>query len=266
MYLYERLQHEKNIREKQLKFQVPPEPDINKEKRFVALMTSMSHTYGNALAFMENWVLDMFPKDEHGNSMFKTIHVNSKIAHRQLRSTNKEFLKKSKPMIIFRPRIASYDEERFLQGTSLTTRQADIFPIWGGGNLMPFIDDPKHDISVKFQLNRVVFYIDVIIILETLMEQIDYRHYLENAIRWDQPFNIRTALESYIPQDMLSILGECCDVPLYDGNKSISTFLEYMNGHSAYPITYKFRGASGTKEFFRYYPATIETNDRVINR
>lgn len=257
MYLYERLNKERELRENQIKFQVPPEPP--KEKRFVALMTSMSHTYGNALAFIENWMIDMFPKDEHGNTMFKTIHVNSKIAHRQIRSTNKEFLKKSKPMIIFRPRIAPYDEERFLQGTPIITRQADIHPTWGGGYLQPFLDDPQHDIAVKFQLNRVVFYVDVVLILETLMEQIDYRHYLENAIRWDQPFPISTSFESFLPQEMLSLIGDCCGVPLYDETKSVGPFLDYMNQHSAYPITYKFRGASGSKEFFRYYPVNIET-------
>ncbi len=155
MYLYERLAEEKRRREEQIKFMVPPEPEP--EKRFVSLMTSMSHTYGNAFAFIETWVLDLFPKDADGNSMFKTIHVNSKISHRQMRSTNKEFLKKSKPMIIFRPRIAPYDEERFLTGTPLITRQADLHPSWGGGYLMPFLDDPQHDIAVKFQLNRVVF-------------------------------------------------------------------------------------------------------------
>ena len=257
MYLYEKLEQERKRREKQIAFTTPPPPPP--EKRFVSLMTSMSHTYGNALAFIENWVLDLFPKDGNGDSMFKTIHVNSKIAHRQIRSTNKEFLKKSKPMIIFRPRIAPYDEDRFLQGTPLITRQADIHPTWGGGSLLPFLDDPQHDIAVKFQLNRVVFYVDVIIILETLMEQIDYRHYLENAIRWDQPFNLRTAFESFMPQEMLSILGDCCGVPLYDDNGNVADFLKYMNQHSAYPITYKFRGASGTKEFFRYYPVTVET-------
>ena len=50
MYLYERLEKEKKRREDQIKFTVPPEPAP--EKRFVSLMTSMSHTYGNALAFI----------------------------------------------------------------------------------------------------------------------------------------------------------------------------------------------------------------------
>lgn len=68
---------------------VPASPPINNDKRYVALMSSMSHTYGNALAFIQNWVLSIFPKD-----MFKTIHVNSKIAHRQLRSTPNEYLKR----------------------------------------------------------------------------------------------------------------------------------------------------------------------------
>ena len=102
------------------------------------MMTSMSHTYGNVLAWVQKYVLDLMPEDT-----FKTIHVNSKIAHRQLRSTNHEFLKKTKPMIIFRPRIAGIDEDRFLKGTPLIERQYDLYNTYGGTNLQAFFNDPK---------------------------------------------------------------------------------------------------------------------------
>ena len=39
-----------------------------------------------AIAFIQKWLVDLFPED-----YFKTYHVSSKIAHRQLRNTNKEF-------------------------------------------------------------------------------------------------------------------------------------------------------------------------------
>ena len=58
------------------------------DKRYINMMTSMSHTYGNVLAWAQKYVLDIMPENT-----FKTIHVNSKIAHRQLRSTSHEFLK-----------------------------------------------------------------------------------------------------------------------------------------------------------------------------
>ena len=121
---------------------------------------------------MQNHIINLFPKD-----LFKTVHVNSKIAHRQIRSTGYEYTKKSKPMIIFRPRIADVNEDRFLKGTPLIERLGDLYSTWGATNLQPFMDDPKNDISVKYQLNRSVLYVDVVLVFSTLMQQIDYIHY-----------------------------------------------------------------------------------------
>lgn len=181
MYLYERQAIEREEAEKINKL-LYPKKDLPKDKRYVSLMGSMSHTYGNALAFIQNWVLNMFPKD-----MFKTIHVNSKIAHRQLKGSTQEFIKKTKPMIIFRPRIPSHDEEKFLQDTALIERMTDIYSTWGATNLQPFYKDDNKNVSVKYQLNRTVMYVDVSIILSTLMQQLDYYHYIENAIRINHP-------------------------------------------------------------------------------
>ena len=160
---------------------------LSHDKRYVSLMGSMSHTYGNALAFMQNYIINLFPKD-----LFKTIHVNSKIAHRQLRSTSYEYTKKAKPMIIFRPRIGAVDDDRFLKGTPLIERQGNLYSTWGATNLQPFMNDPNHDISVKYQLNRSILYVDVVLVFSTLMQQIDYIHYIQNAVRLNIPFTINT--------------------------------------------------------------------------
>lgn len=252
MYLYERIAKEKEESEKFKNKFVPPKP--KEDKRYVSLMSSMSHTYGNALAYMQNWIINLFPEN-----MFKTIHVNSKIAHRQIRSTPHEYLKKSKPMIVFRPRIPSYDEDRFLKGTAMIERQTDIYSSWGSSNLLTFFEDPDKDISVRYQMNRTVMYVDVVVLLSTLMQQLDYYHYLQNAVRIGHPFSLQTCFESYLPQEMLKILGDCVDVPLYDADGTTKTFLDYMNGHSYFPITYKLQGSTNSKEFYRYYPVSIDT-------
>ena len=84
--------------------------------------TSASHTFGNVTAYIENWLINLFPKDT-----FKTIHVSSKAGHRQLRSTPKEFLKKQRPMFIIRPRIEWDPGEIFLSGSLLTERLIDQY-------------------------------------------------------------------------------------------------------------------------------------------
>ena len=257
MYAYERIQKEKE-KEKQLKQLqstfIENEYNQTHQSKYISLMSSMSHTYGNVLAFMQKWIMDLFPKD-----MFKTVHVNSKIAHRQLRSTEHEYIKKMKPMIIFRPRISGTDEDRFLKGTELTERQVDVYRQWDRGSLMPFFDDPKKDLCIQYQLNRSVMYIDVTLLFSTLMQQIDYYHYLANAVRIGHPFFIETCLESYIPQEMLYVVSQASGVPLYDKDGTTKEFLDYMNQNSMYPITYKLQGSTRTKEFYRYYPVNIDT-------
>lgn len=221
---------------------------------YITMMSSMAHTYGNVLAYMQKYILELFPE-----GLFKTIHTHSKLAHRQMKSTNHEFLKKQRPMIIFRPRIAGRDEDRFLKGTALIEPQSDVFSTWGNPALRDFLTDPKNEFRVKYQQNRSVMYIDVIIIFSTLMQQINYIHYLENRVRWDAPRLEPTCLESFIPQEMLSLISRIINVPMYDPcDGNTKEFLTYLQGISCYPITFMFDGATGTREFFRYNKSNVE--------
>jgi hypothetical protein len=262
MYRYQRDQLEKE-RAKKYSQMVDASTIQNrkqKDKRYVTMMTSMSHTYGNVLAWIQKYVLDLMPDD-----LFKTVHVNSKIAHRQIRSTDHEFLKKSKPMIIFRPRIAGMDEDRFLKGTSLIERQYDIYNTWGTTNLQPFFEDPQNDLMIKYQQNRSVMYVDVIMIFATLMNQIDYVHYLQNALPWNSSKFVPTFLESYIPQEMLKIISDITGKPLFDKENSTREFLQYLEQNCQTPVTYKLQGSTGTREFYRYYPTHIDTTFTDLN-
>ena len=252
MYLYEEIARSKKEEAKMMRYK-KVEPPVDNRK-YVALMNSVSHTYGNALAYMQNYIINLFPKN-----LFKTIHVNSKIAHRQIRSTPHEYLKKMKPMIIFRPRIPNRTEERFLQATPLIERQTDIYSQWGNSTLMDFFHDQEHDLTIKYQLNRTVMYVDVILVFQTLMQQLNYIHYIENAVRIEHNFTLETFFESYLPQDLLEMVSKYVDIPLYDENGNTKQFIEYMNQHSGYPITYKLQGSTQTREFYRYYPVSIDT-------
>ena len=95
-------------------------PIRNHPVKFVQMMPSSAHTYGNAVAFIQKWLIDQFPKKEDGSSIFKTINVSSKIAHRQLRRTT-EIGKNNKPALMIRPRV-DFSDDRFLQGTPLTDK------------------------------------------------------------------------------------------------------------------------------------------------
>ena len=62
--------------------------------RYSMASASMAHTYGNITTFVNQWLLDLFPKN-----YFKTNYINSTIAYRDFATYNnnrKEFIKKPK--------------------------------------------------------------------------------------------------------------------------------------------------------------------------
>lgn len=222
-----------------------------KEVKYVTMMGSAAHNYGNVLATFQKWMIDIMPE-----KLFKTIHVQSQLAHRQLLSTPHQFLKKSKPIIVFNPRI-SYDEDRFLDGTLLTERHTELYNRAEYTDLQPFFYDDKKRIGIKYTLNRYVMYVDVLMVFGTSIQKINIAHYLKNALRIRIPFDIFANLESYLSKDMMQIVSTLSGVPLKTEEGGTKPFLDYMNSNSAFPVTYKLQGSSGTDEYYRYYPADI---------
>jgi hypothetical protein len=223
---------------------------------YMSVMASSAHTYGNLLATVQKWFLDIFP-----DNFFKTIHVSSRIAHKQILSTPTQFLKKSKPMIIFRPRI-DYNEDTFLGKTMFVERM-------GGGpinsqspgtvDLNPFLFDPERNLEVQFSQTRRIMYMDITMVFSTLIQQLNYMDFLRTQFVPGRPFDIDTHLEAYLPNTFMETLGNLAGVPVHQKDGSVGDFLDYLNGHSYFPVTYKLAGETGKEEFYRYYPAKIFT-------
>lgn len=219
--------------------------------------TSLAHTYGNVTCFITEYLKSLFPKD-----YFRTIHISSAIAYKQFnifQNTKKEFLRKRKPMLIIRPRVELNDTDTFLYGTFMTSRITDNYMDRDFSNLQEFIYDNERGNCMKYLLNRLKMNFDISIITETQIEQLNMAHYFKNRVRQEHPFFLSTSLESFIPREMMEMMSEDVGIPLYDENKSVKPFLDYVNGISLYPITYKMKNASGNDEFFRFYPVNIDT-------
>ena len=228
---------------------MPDEIDMS----YMTCQTSAAHTFGNVTAQVQKWLIDKFPPNT-----FKTVHVNSKLAHRQILSVPGDFIKKTKPMLVIRPRIEWGEKEVFLGRTMLTENMTEKYMTWGCGNLQSFIEDPKHNLRVKWLMNRNVMLFDVILIFSSFMEQANWMNYLQNAILVEHPFLLNTNLESYLAPEMMEVIGHCAGIPVHDKTGSVREFLDYMNSHSSYPITYKLKGSTNSDEFFRYYKASID--------
>ncbi len=219
--------------------------------------TSLAHTYGNVTAFMLEYIKGLFPKD-----YFQTITVSSKIAFKEfdvLKNVNKDVFKKTKPMLIIRPRVDIEANDNFLAGTYLTTRIDDNYCDVDFSNLQDFISDKHRGAEMKFLLNRIRMIFEVAIITETQIDQLNQAFYFKNRVRQEIPFFLSTSLESYIPRDMMELMANDIGIPVYDENGSVKKFLDYVNSNSIYPVSYKMKNSSGNDEFFRFYPVNIDT-------
>ena len=243
---------------------------IKKKKRFdtskysfAYSSVSSAHTYGNVIAVVANYIKSLFP-----DNYFKTVQIATKIAYKEFdfrKNSKKEFRMKEKPMLIIRPRIVSDASNLFANNTFKTTRFTDNLLRGNLGDMMSFIDDNDKGIHIKYLLNRMGIEFEVTIICETIMEQINLMTYFNNRVRQDKIFDLSTALESQIPRKIIDLLSNDLGIPVYDENQSTKRFLDYMNSHSGYPVTYKLKNSTKNDEFFRYYNTKIMTTFEGLN-
>jgi hypothetical protein len=171
-----------------------------------------------------------------------------------------EFLKKSKPMLVIRPRLDLTDPDVFMSGTYFTSRILDkMLGDMDVNNLQEFISDPKNKFKVEYLMNRMKVYFDITTIVETQIQQINIANMFKNMVRQEHPFFLNTYLESHVPKPLFTAMAQLMDIPLYDEFGNTGPFLEALNMNTIYPITYKLKNSSGNDEFFRYYPVNVDT-------
>lgn len=226
--------------------------------RYVSAPASVAHTYGNLLATAQKWVIDALAS----KIKFKTVHVSSKIAHRQILNTPHEYIKKAKPIITFRPRI-SYNENTFLKGTLMVERQGGPLTSRTPGtiHLNPFFFDGEKFLECEFSETRRVLFVDVVMSFATLFQQINICEWLLSELPFDGgPFMIPMFLEAYLSPDLMNVVSKIIGIPVHDDKNSVHDFLEYMNSHSYFPVGYKLAGSTGKEEFYRYYKTNVMTS------
>ena len=231
--------------------------------RYSMASASMAHTYGNIATFIDHWLLDLFPKN-----YFKTNYINSTIAYRDFATYNnnrKEFIKKQKPMLILKPRIEiDTQDELPINQTYLANRIYDVMnDDIDTGNLQTFFDDRDNKRYIQFLLNSLRITFDVTIVVETMMEQINLVHYFKNRVRQGYDMTVLAYMESFISRDIMYLLAKDAgfeDVFLEEPENrkhTMGDFLSYVNNNSLYPVTVKYKNASGRHEFFRYHPTYV---------
>lgn len=228
--------------------------------RYSMAAASMAHTYGNVTMFINQWLLKLFPND-----YFKTNYINSTIAYRDFATFNnnrKQFIKKQKPMLLIRPRIEinTLDElplnQTYFCNRIYDTMNEDI----DTGNLQNFFWDKDNNRQIQFLMNCLRINFDVSLVVETMMEQINLVHYFKNRVRQNYDIDLIGNLESFVSRDIMYVLAKDAgfeDVFTEEGSHRMGEFLSYVNSHSYYPVTVKYKNSSGRHEFFRFHQSHL---------
>lgn len=226
--------------------------------RYSMAAASMAHTYGNVTSFMNNWLLSLFPEN-----YFKTNYISSTIAYKDMasyKSSTTAFVKKRKPMLVIRPRIElDTMDELPINQTYLANRIYDMASDdIDTGNLQNFFLDKKNHRQIQFLLNALRINFDVTIVVETYMQQINLAHYFKNRVRQEWDLRLNANLESFISRDIMYLLAKDSGFEdVFENGERMGEFLSYVNSHSIYPVTVKYKNSSGRHEFFRFHPAWL---------
>ena len=220
---------------------------------------SLAHTVGNVTYKFTNYLKNFF-----GPKFFNYVHVDTRMAWTEfnpLQSTKPaEFIKKNKPILAIKPTVDLLNKDIFLSYSLLTSSTYNqSFRSDAGFNFLPLFRDIQKGICINYKMNRIRVVMDVTMLFDTVVEQINVMGALMNRIEEERPYYMPTALEYYIPKSIMEVLSLESGIPIYDeGKKSVSKFLEYVNMNCSKPITFKEKCATGSEEFFAYYPLRIE--------
>lgn len=223
--------------------------------RYLMALSSSAHTYGNIIATLQQWAIEIFSK-----GLFKNhVYVNSRIAHSQLMRAPQSYIKKEKPMMLLSPRI-DYGADTYWKNTLLTHKRGGLHTTGTNGvvELKPFFYDMNNNVSMMFTETTRCMMIDVLVQFDTYIEQMNYMDFLDVSLDWNSPFDINTWLESYIAPEVLETLSTIVGIPVHnESDNTVTDFLNYLNGNSHYPVTYKLMGSTGREEFYRYYKTNL---------
>lgn len=227
------------------------------ESIYMVASGSASVAYGNISQHVIQYVKKFFPSD-----FFNYEHISSEIAYRNIRrqlgaNTRASLSKRTKPYLVISPILQAHDE-MFRFGTPFTTNFDHIEQSVDSRNLLPIVKDTEEGIGLSFKLNRNKMEFKVTIIVSTLFQQIDIYNNLFNIGVWDRPHAIKLPLEYMIPRGIIAALAGRQNMDISKETYAANIFLDYINRHSLYPITYKMRNSSSRDEYFMY------TNQNII--
>ena len=221
------------------------------ESIYTVASPSSSVVYGNIAQHTKELIKSIFP-----NSFFNYEHISSELAYRNIRrqlgaQARRDLAKRKKPYLVIRP-IISVPDEMYLYNTPLTSNNDYMHTSLDKNVLIPIINDTEEALRLMFKLNRDKIEFQISVTVSTFLQQIDIYKSLANVGLWNRPFTRRLPLEYMIPRPIVAALASRQGMDLSKEVYAADIFLDHINKHSNYPITYKMRNATSRDEYFMY--------------
>lgn len=218
----------------------------------------ISHTIGNVSFIMLEYIRDLFPEN-----FFNYTHLGTRMAYKEFMQEEAQIraglIKKTRPILVFRPRPVMFDDDIFLARTPW------MWPIIGTSNnpdrseYIRCFRDNENDITLSYKLNRMRVQCMVTMMFDTEIQQENIYFQLRNRFEPDRPYWLKTATEILIPYGIMDTISKLANVPMFDPESgSPRNFLNYLMSSGNKYFTYKNNSGKRRDDFFLYYPEILE--------
>ena len=216
---------------------------------------SFMHAYSMAVEFARDWFLSKMPvnyfRKEDGHD---SITINEKNIFDDYRRLSKaERLAKTKPYLIITPQI-NFDFDldtvhMYNYGPELLTRR--------GWQTDSFFRDGERGLYLLMNMQLIEVKVDYKISMYSRALQLDLFKKMEIWFRIGATETQDRDMDFHIPSDIIYNIADAAGFKVNEKTKQVEEpldFARYMNGHSEFPIMYKFRKATGNFDFFMRVP------------
>ena len=208
---------------------------------------SAIHPYSIAIEYMKDrWFLPKF------NGYFKTVHVNGKHVFADQRLFDKITSKQiEKPAVAIVPTV---DDEWNRENVDLYQGGLSVYRRPTFDNRI--LKDDKNHIYLTLDMRQLQMQFAFHIRVGTRAEQTNLMERVKLACRIGSTQGEYIDIDFLLPKDVVLAIASDAGfeiVKLSDESsevKDVSAFISYLNAHSKYPVTYKFRGITGKKDYF----------------
>jgi hypothetical protein len=222
---------------------------------------SFMHAYSMGVEYARDWFLSKMPvnyfKKDNG---YNSIHINEKFVFDDYRKMGKaERLKKAKPFLTIIPQI-NFDFDldtvhMYNYGPELLANRAPYDS---------FFRDGEKGLYLLMNMQLVELKVDYRVSLYSRAQQLDLFKKMEIWFRIGATESQDRDMDFHIPTEVICNLANDAGFEVDIDNlvvKDSIGFTRYLNSHSAFPMMYKFRKATGNFEYFIRIPMlNVHTN------